>query len=372
MLKTVDWSFLPLLIGLITVKFSLQDDLRDCPPSLPRTSHLKSYGNVCLVFVTSKYSWTDASSHCHRHGGRLVKIENLQKQNFVYNTLKALHWKEIRVWIGANDRASEGTWKWTDGSKLSYSNWHQGEGPSHSGFLFNAGYEDCAIMKLDDRGRWHDYDCGGVLFLETSVCEYKKVVRPTTTTTTTTTMRTTPTTTTPTTTTPTTTTMRTTPTTTTPTTTTPTTTTMPTTTKKTCSSFHPVASLVKFYRNSCLRFVSGDKSWNDADTDCRRHGGLLLQIHSQQDQDFVYESLKSLHWSDSGAWIGATDSGSEGHWRWSDGSRVKYGHWSPGEGPSHNATNENCAMISVDDGMWYDYDCTAVIYNQAYICQYRQ
>lgn len=347
MLNAVALTLVLLISSLVVaVQCSLQDELRDCPPSLPRSSHTKSYGNVCLVFVTTKYSWPDASSHCHHNGGHLVKIENSQKQHFIYNTLRALHWKEIRVWLGANDRASEGTWKWQDGTRVSYSNWHPGEGPSHSGFLFQSGYEDCAIMKLDDGGRWHDYDCGGVLFLETSICEYRKIVRTTkriTTTRSTTTKRTTP-----------------------PTTTT----TLPTTTKKSCASFHPPASLVRFYADSCLRFVRGDKSWDGADAECKSQGGHLLRIHNNHDQSYIYQSLKSLHWSDSDAWIGATDRGSEGHWKWTDGSSVTFGHWSQGEGPNHNATNENCAMISVDDGKWYDFNCGEVIYNQAYICQY--
>ncbi|XP_033763491.1 low affinity immunoglobulin epsilon Fc receptor-like [Pecten maximus] len=143
-----------------------------------------------------------------------------------------------------------------------------------------------------------------------------------------------------------------------------------TSTKKSCSSFRPAASLVKFYKHFCLRFVKGDKSWNDANSECMRQGGLLLQIHSQQDQDFIFESLKSLHWSDAGVWIGATDRDSEGHWKWSDGSPVIYSHWNTGEGQQHSANNENCAMVNVDDGMWYDYGCDDVIYNQAYICKY--
>ncbi|XP_033763489.1 galactose-specific lectin nattectin-like [Pecten maximus] len=147
-------------------------------------------------------------------------------------------------------------------------------------------------------------------------------------------------------------------------------TTISTTTKLSCSSFHPVASLVTFYRNSCLRFVKGDKSWNAANAECMKQGGGLLQIHSLQDQEYVFEKLKSLHWSDSGVWIGASDGDSEGRWKWSNGSPLTYSHWSSGEGPQHNATNENCAIVNADDGMWYDYNCEEVIYNQAYICQY--
>ncbi|XP_060069270.1 ladderlectin-like, partial [Ylistrum balloti] len=222
---------------------SLLEDLAQCPAFLPRTQYVKSYSDKCLYLITGKQSWNGANSNCHHHGGRLVQIQDRDKQDFIYNTLKAMNWRDQGVWIGATDHESEGTWKWTDGTVLSYGYWRPGEGPSH-GFLFSkAGYEDCALMRLDDNGRWRDYDCGTALYHHTSICEYRKTTLPTTTTdmpTTTTTMPTTTTTTMPTTTTniPTTTTTMPTTTTTIPTTTTtlttttnmPTATTMPTTT----------------------------------------------------------------------------------------------------------------------------------------------
>ncbi|XP_021372921.1 secretory phospholipase A2 receptor-like isoform X2 [Mizuhopecten yessoensis] len=361
------------MLTTTTVNSSLVDDLEDCPLPLPRTQYVKSYNDVCLFLITGKYSWNGANSKCRRHGGRLVQIQDQDKQDFLYNTLKSMHWGDWGVWIGATDHDSEGTWKWTDGTKLSYGNWHPGEGPDHRFLSAKAGYEDCALLRLNDNGRWHDLDCGTILYHHTSICEYQKVYRPSVLTTTTM-PYTTPTTTTMLTTIPTTMPTTTSAMTTIPTTTmlTTTTTTMPTTTTDNCSSYNSLASLVKFYGNNCIRFVKDAKSWSDANAECVSQGGHLLQIHSQIEQDFIFESLRSLHWSDSGAWIGATDHGSEGQWKWSDDSPVEYSHWKPGEGPFHNATNENCAMINVDDGMWYDYDCGAVIYNQAYICQYSQ
>ncbi|XP_060066710.1 C-type mannose receptor 2-like [Ylistrum balloti] len=348
MVKTAVMSLVPLVLGFVTVYGSLVDDLRDCLPFLPRTQYVKSYNDVCLFLLKRKLTWNDAQSNCSSGGGRLVQIQYQAKQDFLYNTLTAMKWTDWGVWIGATDHDSEGTWKWTDGTNLTYGFWHPGEGPAH-GFLFSkAGFEDCALMRLDDSGRWRDYDCGSILHHHTSVCEYQKVKESTSYPPKTTTL---------------------------PTTTVPTIpsspSTLSTTVRQTCPSFHPEASLVQYYKKSCLRFVIGDKSWNDANAECISQGGLLLQIHSQQDQDFVYQSLKSLRWSDAGAWIGATDRDGEGHWTWTDGSPVNYGHWNPGEGSYHNTTNENCAMINVDDGMWYDYNCGSVIYNQAYICQYR-
>ncbi|XP_033763784.1 hepatitis A virus cellular receptor 1-like [Pecten maximus] len=181
MLRTVALKLLLVIVGVLVghAYCNLADELGDCLPSLPRTQFVKSYNDVCLYLITGKRSWNNANSNCHRNGGRLVQIQDQDKQDFVYNTLKSMHWEDRGVWIGATDHDSEGTWKWTDGTKLSYGHWHPGEGPTH-GFLFSkAGYEDCALMRIDDSGRWHDYDCGTILYHHTSICEYKKVFRPT-------------------------------------------------------------------------------------------------------------------------------------------------------------------------------------------------
>ncbi|XP_033763786.1 C-type mannose receptor 2-like isoform X2 [Pecten maximus] len=279
-------SYLKVLLNCIFCTMILAvsgvvNEVNQCTEHSSGSSLTRSYYDICITFVSTKRSWNDANHACRSQGGLLVQITDRHMQDFVFEVLTSEHWADTGVWIGATDDDTEGRWIWSDGSNITYSNWHPGEGPVHHGFLFSsAALEDCGIMRVDDNGRWHDYSCGNLLFRHSYMCQYQK----------------------------------------TPSLTISSTTMSPTTQQDKCVLLHPNDSFVQFYSDSCLTFVTGDKSWNDADTNCGRHGGLLLQIHSQQDQDIVYESLKSLHWSDSGAWIGATDSGSEGHWRWSDGN----------------------------------------------------
>ncbi|XP_060069267.1 uncharacterized protein LOC132549356 [Ylistrum balloti] len=149
-------------------------DVTHCPGSVPRNNYLKVYGGKCLQFVVTERTWTKARTDCKSRGGDLVTIKDAGKQAFVYNTLRNLHWRYKGLWIGGSDRDREGTWVWVDGTLMKYGNWHQGQGPTtHHGFFFSTStFEDCAEMRLDDGGKWHDYPCGGLHYSYSYICEY--------------------------------------------------------------------------------------------------------------------------------------------------------------------------------------------------------
>uniref|UniRef100_A0A8W8JZS4 C-type lectin domain-containing protein n=1 Tax=Magallana gigas TaxID=29159 RepID=A0A8W8JZS4_MAGGI len=61
--------------------------------------------------------------------------------------------------------------------KMTYSHWSSGQGPSQSGFLFSdGGHEDCALMKIHDGFRWHDYECSLFLYHYSFICQHDKLV----------------------------------------------------------------------------------------------------------------------------------------------------------------------------------------------------
>ncbi|OWF41067.1 Brevican core protein [Mizuhopecten yessoensis] len=305
-------------------------------------------------------------------------IKTTGKQTFVYNTLKSLHWHYNGLWIGGSDSVREGKWVWVDGTPMSFGNWHRGQGPSaHHGFFFSSSsFEDCAQMRLDDSGRWHDYSCGRSY---SYICEYgftstavatavpphttprpvpkttprpRTTVRPKTTPSARTTLR-------------------------------PQTTVKPTTAQTSTDLTHcpgsvPRNNYLKVYGGKCLQFLLTERSWTQAGADCKSRGGSLVMIKNAGKQAFVYNTLKSLHWRYHGVWIGGSDRDKEGEWVWVDGSHIEYGNWHPGQGPTtHNgfffssSTFEDCAEMRLDDGgKWHDYPCGGLRYSYSYVCEY--
>ncbi|PIK55093.1 hypothetical protein BSL78_07988 [Apostichopus japonicus] len=86
--------------------------------------------------------------------------------------------------------------------------------------------------------------------------------------------------------------------------------------------------------DNCYRYFGARVSWYDAKNHCRTFGGCvdLVSIHSQSEQDFVYDYWKSLREEDTtypkpGMWIGLNDIEQEGSFVWSDGTSLNYRHF---------------------------------------------
>lgn len=134
-------------------------------------------------------------------------------------------------------------------------------------------------------------------------------------------------------------------------------------------------------------------SWEDAKTAAENttYGGVngyLATITSEQEHDFIRERI-----SDSG-WIGATDAGVEGDWRWVTGPEGnedsgdgllfwvgdeeegaaepdQYENWNDGE-PNDGGEGEDCGQIwftESSDGLWNDLDCASEE-NEYYVVEF--
>ena len=118
---------------------------QDCAPgeSCPSGCRGATYGSHDYAYCPTGTSWTTARDRCASTSMQLVRIDSSGENAFVGD----LGGTSI-LWIGANDRSSEGNFVWIDGASIASRHWTTGY-PDGSG--------DCARMNTDDR--WVDTDC---------------------------------------------------------------------------------------------------------------------------------------------------------------------------------------------------------------------
>ncbi|NOY94667.1 MAG: hypothetical protein GXP55_26110 [Deltaproteobacteria bacterium] len=135
------------------------DGMRDeegCPCDV-----LENGGHVYLFCAAA--NWTSARDTCTDNGYQLVTIDGEAENSFVRSEASARGAGD--VWIGYNDRGSNGSFVW-QGPDSSYRNWSGGE-PNNGGCPLDIGcHEDCVELFSD--GRWNDQACDDSRFF---VCE---------------------------------------------------------------------------------------------------------------------------------------------------------------------------------------------------------
>ncbi|XP_060063615.1 C-type mannose receptor 2-like [Ylistrum balloti] len=119
-------------------------------------------GHKCyMIYDGPKSTWADANKICTTLKGRLLKVESLDERDWVEWQLTDESHPNV-YWSGLNDQATEGTYRWADGTLANSSliRWNQ---EPNSWF----GDEDCAGIRQD--GNYNDRDC----FLQApAICEY--------------------------------------------------------------------------------------------------------------------------------------------------------------------------------------------------------
>ncbi len=118
-----------------------------------------------VICANAGLDWEDAQAYCVSKGGALVKLDNADENSDVAELIN----QEGSTWIGANDRDTEGEFRWTDGSQVTGDNAHwQGGQPNDA-----EEKEDCAVLHA--AGDWNDVDCSLTGFDDghdmTFVCE---------------------------------------------------------------------------------------------------------------------------------------------------------------------------------------------------------
>ncbi|XP_052254421.1 macrophage mannose receptor 1-like [Dreissena polymorpha] len=285
------------------------------PPTTPATDWSVKCGPgwdsnplspFCYMFVDQPLSWTDAQTECRNHQSDLLSIETVQEQAYIAGRLSSLN--SIAVWTGANDRSTEGGWKWSNSQPFAYLNWAPGQ-PAAT----NGQGTDCVAM-LTSSALWDDVDCTS---RNGYVCE-KPGNLPT----------------------------------------------APPTPAPTISV--PAGMVLGCnvgwlpYKNNCYRIIRNPSTWQDAQITCGRNGGTLASILDQNEQNFIQGNLPKPVLSWDGLWIGLNDIAADNFFVWSDGQTVTYTNWNVNEPNDFSNRNEDCVEMRLDAGRWNDEVCSMV------------
>ena len=98
--------------------------------------------------VRGVFTWSMAKADAEKRGGRLAVLstKELFTQGHALQTAASM----TSIWLGATDKEVNGTWRWLDGSLLTFSNWGRSEPNDH----FGPASENHLEMYPD--GTWND------------------------------------------------------------------------------------------------------------------------------------------------------------------------------------------------------------------------
>jgi hypothetical protein len=110
--------------------------------------------NGSVYYLLSQTDWTTSEMEAVKLGGHLATIRNSDDQAFVFGTFSNYGGVQRLLWIGLTDGASEGTFRWVDGSPVTYTNWASGE-PNNAGA--NENFVAMYYPGFNQPGKWNDW-----------------------------------------------------------------------------------------------------------------------------------------------------------------------------------------------------------------------
>ncbi|MBX2862601.1 MAG: DUF4347 domain-containing protein [Leptolyngbyaceae cyanobacterium MAG.088] len=108
---------------------------------------LPTYNGNTYQLTSGAKTWDEAQAEAESLGGNLVTINDAAEEAWLRQTFSSAE----RLWIGLNDKASEGQFEWVSGEAVTYLNWAPAEPNDYNG------NEDMAALNWNSQGQWNDW-----------------------------------------------------------------------------------------------------------------------------------------------------------------------------------------------------------------------
>ena len=274
------------------------------------------FGGKCYKFFDTVTDWDSARYQCQCQGNYdLASITSEAENDFVKSLIGS-----NEVWIGLNDKQTQETYVWSDGTAFSYTSWDTNQ-PGNTNQK-----QDCVAMRAS--GKWDDLIC---------TKDYRFVCETSTSTSTAAPVSTC----------------------TTPapsTTAVVTTITIPETDKCDSGWLHS--------GTKCLKFFSTPVTFDNARKSCKcDNAGELVSITDEARNTLV----KQLAAGAEKTWIGGTDVITEGTFTWTDGTAWSstFSKWKSNAPNNGGTSGQDCVHIT-PEGEWDDVACST---ERAFVCE---
>lgn len=126
----------------------------------------KRYIRKCYLIFQHFEDYDTAQKLCYSRGGNLAMPIDQQEfaavAQYVHDAFYPFNWP---VWIGINDRRSDGLYLFENGNRVSYYNWYK----DHLVTQPNGGIQENCVSISSTDGKWWDNDCSRRMYY---VCEY--------------------------------------------------------------------------------------------------------------------------------------------------------------------------------------------------------
>uniref|UniRef100_A0A8D2L7R1 Lymphocyte antigen 75 n=1 Tax=Varanus komodoensis TaxID=61221 RepID=A0A8D2L7R1_VARKO len=266
-----------------------------CPHKIKNTPWI-AFQNSCYTFVITKNRWkelkSDEAHHLCRNmnsNASLLIIRDEYENDFVVEQLQSFSGLAHWLWLGLVYEADDNALKWSDDTRLTYNNWRMGR-PYIRNNHFVAGVHLDGFWDIYNDTRWLPFQFKLHSVLVCKVEMGPKEDKP------------------------------------------------------------PLPTLLP-YKNTSYWILQKQINWYEAWKECKQNGRELASIHSESEQDFLKNIVKSDGFP---LWIGLSNHNeNDSDFEWSDGSTFDY---HPREF-EHSPPPGKCVVLDTK-GLWNRVECT--------------